>query len=63
MQWSGYVDDSKWTKKKGGVNMSDLINYADYDRIADIFGFDDPEDPLWAKSRPATENDEDDSER
>ena len=36
--------------------MSDLINYADYDRIADIFGFDDPEDPLW--SRPQTDEDD-----
>jgi len=39
--------------------MSDLINYADFDRIADIFGFDDPEDPLWA--RPEKESDEDDN--
>jgi hypothetical protein len=38
--------------------MSDLINYADFDRIAEIFGFDDPEDPLWSK-----EDAEDDSER
>lgn len=40
--------------------MSDLINVADYDRIAEIFGFDDPEDPLWA--RPEKEDAEDDSE-
>ena len=37
--------------------MSDLINYADFDRVAEIFGFDDPEDPLWARE----ESDEDDS--
>ena len=49
-------------KKKGGVNMSDLINYADFDRIAEIFGFDDPEDPLWSRrSRPEKESDEDDN--
>lgn len=41
--------------------MSDLINYADYDRIAEIFGFDDPEDPLWARPQPEPENDEDDN--
>ena len=45
---------------KGGVNMSDLINYADFDRIADIFGFDDPENPLF-RPQPETGNDEDDS--
>jgi len=37
--------------------MSDLINYADYDR-AEIFGFDDPEDPLWAQSA-VTEKEDD----
>ena len=37
--------------------MSDLINYADFDRIADIFGFDDPEDPLWSREK----SDEDDN--
>jgi len=58
MQWSGYVDDSKGTQKKGGVNMSDLINYADYDRIAEIFGFDDPEDPLWQKEDAEDDNTE-----
>ena len=39
--------------------MSDLINYADFDRIAEIFGFDDPEDPLWAQT--AKEDTEDDN--
>ena len=42
--------------------MSDLINVMDYDRIADIFGFDDPENPLF-RPQPAKESDEDDSER
>lgn len=41
--------------------MSDLINYADYDRIAEIFGFDDPEDPLWARPQTAEEDAEDDN--
>lgn len=41
--------------------MSDLINVADYDRIADIFGFDDPENPLFAKPQTAKESNEDDS--
>ena len=36
--------------------MSDLINYADFDRIAEIFGFDDPEDPLWSQKED-TEDD------
>jgi len=38
--------------------MSDLINYADYDRIAEIFGFDDPEDPLWQKEDAEDDNTE-----
>ena len=42
--------------------MSDLINYADYDRIADIFGFDDPENPLFSKPQSEKESGEDDSE-
>jgi hypothetical protein len=33
--------------------MSDLINYADFDRIAEIFGFDDPDDPLWSQKEDA----------
>lgn len=49
-------------KKKGGVNMSDLINYADYDRIAEIFGFDDPENPLFARPQTTKESDEDDNQ-
>ena len=39
--------------------MSDLINYADFDRIADIFGFDDPENPLFTRPQTTKESDED----
>lgn len=42
--------------------MSDLINYADYDRIAEIFGFDDPENPLFARPQTTKESDEDDNQ-
>jgi hypothetical protein len=43
--------------------MSDLINVADYDRIADIFGFDDETNPLFNKPQKEKESDEDVSER
>lgn len=38
--------------------MSDLINTADYDRIADIFGFDDETNPLFNNKQQNEKEDE-----